>query len=1089
MPGTPELDVFDPERNFVEVEFISGRPIVDGELNEAQQIRRYFTENFAKSIFGSGPIGDGFKVLESVNNNEFIVQNGVYYYKGTRLEFHEPLVVTGLATPLVIETYLVYVDFHEEQVDALTYPDIIAPSVGAETAVRRKITASVGIAINSTVPAPAPGHTRFRIATIIRPIGDPSITTAMIDDERYIVRETYVKVGAEIRETGGLTADLGPYEARIHDERYQEPVITNLVFPDSTTTYLYIDSVGVLQTASSLPVDPYPLALYRVVTDATDIIEIQDLRIFSSEYQNFANALKRSLDPTAASQTPTQDFSDAWLKDHNFDGTHKPGATVVGDIGQKDVIDLRPEESTPADYTIYVNPGTFPRSNGEGTNYWAGGQTETFDLPSAPNRRIDLVGFTDDNRLVIIRGTFESPNPKVDPYPDDIVVVAEVELRWDDVSIQNSRIRDVRPWINSFRGATKLTGSRVVYTYGDDSPPDHTLLGFQKTTDGISSEYGYVMPSAGKIIAVTYGLKNLPGTFGYLSLIDMDPNPGLGLRDGDIFILSDGIITVPFELDVGTPATAVITAIDPSLIIEGETFVLHDINNADDYTFVFDKGTYSGPISNIVDISSAVNADDVAIAIQDAISGSFSTKRLFDATSVSKSVNIQTRYSGGDTVAENTDTVLDAGFVLTQFAGGSGNGVSPGRWPVLIATDTEIANNIANAIFTAVNSVGLGFQIIATVNTNIVSFTGPFSSIVISEDVPAGGGTLNAQVANPVSGIRDRDTFIIQTQSGLTTFEFDTNGSVSSGTVPVSLPTPNETVGVVRTAMITAINTVGPGLGIVASPGVGPSQIVITGEYLIVLSEVISVGPSLDPVRVSFNPKGMSGGERIKLRRNGTDLNVFFDIENSSELVGVLNVEKENLRFSQGDGLGFQYQQIPGIEFSPSEDLQTSILVAFDGYPVYGPVLDELRVSFAGPNNRIWDMLTGSYTLSNNSLQVYRNGKLLSEGREYLEISPTRVEFLYVLRDGDHLRFLVPKPNINLDDDTPRLYEQQFPINGQQDFELKKGYFKPGTKQLKVWRNGKLLNVGVEYSELSAIKIRLNGYSAKGGDIFTFRVD
>ena len=462
MAGTPEKDTFDPLKNYVQVEFIEQRAPCDFELNETQDILRYDEEQDKEHVFGTGAIGDSFQILEGINTNEFSIRKGTFYWRGQALRVHEDVLVSGLATPPANSTYTVYCDFYQEQIDSTVDPDIISPSIGAETAVRQKRTVEFGYVIDAPVPSPAAGTTRFQIGQIQRLAGNPNITAAMIQDHRQEQRATYVRSGGRHYVSSGLDFVLREVLTRVGGTYFT--VLDSLItMPASSALYFWVDDTGALQNGIVLPAEGFYCPLVYVATDATDITALIDWRMFASPYQVVE-------DDIGEARGPFDDFSDAWSVGHNPDGTHKPAATVAGDIYKSDIYDFKVIETTPNTLSVYVNPGLDVRVDGYGPVEWAGGVVGPL-VPPATDKRIDLIVLTNDGSVLVEQSTIVSDPPAVPPYPQDKQVLAYVEIHAGDVTLDQSRITDAREWLNSKNGLSLTKGSRHVFPFSSAFQP------------------------------------------------------------------------------------------------------------------------------------------------------------------------------------------------------------------------------------------------------------------------------------------------------------------------------------------------------------------------------------------------------------------------------------------------------------------------------------------------------------------------------------------------------------------------------------------------------------------------------------------
>lgn len=140
-----------------------------------------------------------------------------------------------------------------------------------------------------------------------------------------------------------------------------------------------------------------------------------------------------------------------------------------------------------------------------------------------------------------------------------------------------------------------------------------------------------------------------------------------------------------FEFPEGDPAVGSVVAIPPGDLADGETFTLDDGVNAPT-TFEFDippNGVFGANI--VVDISAAVTALDVANAIVAAINGSVGLDlTASNGAGTLTTVTITNAENGAfGNVTTWTDSVADAGFVVTQPTGGVDSDlfttINPGR--------------------------------------------------------------------------------------------------------------------------------------------------------------------------------------------------------------------------------------------------------------------------------------------------------------------------------------------------------------------------------------------------------------------------
>jgi hypothetical protein len=120
-------------------------------------------------------------------------------------------------------------------------------------------------------------------------------------------------------------------------------------------------------------------------------------------------------------------------------------------------------------------------------------------------------------------------------------------------------------------------------------------------------------------------------------------------------------------------ATGSIQAVVPGSLLDNETFVLDDgVNPAITFEFQVTGGFVpTGGAVEVVDVTAAVTADDVALAIANAINGSTGTLDITAADPTGGSlVSLTNDTPGSAGNVAITETVTDAGFVVTGMAGG-----------------------------------------------------------------------------------------------------------------------------------------------------------------------------------------------------------------------------------------------------------------------------------------------------------------------------------------------------------------------------------------------------------------------------------
>ena len=126
----------------------------------------------------------------------------------------------------------------------------------------------------------------------------------------------------------------------------------------------------------------------------------------------------------------------------------------------------------------------------------------------------------------------------------------------------------------------------------------------------------------------------------------------------DIFILKTDLVDF---------ATATLTAVAAASILNNEGFTLVDtLGNSVVFKFSKDGGAVTGQTVTVA-ITTGMSADQIAAAIN----ASVTAYATFRSTVLLNVVSIVQAISGEDGNADNSDTVINVGFSITSFVGGS----------------------------------------------------------------------------------------------------------------------------------------------------------------------------------------------------------------------------------------------------------------------------------------------------------------------------------------------------------------------------------------------------------------------------------
>ena len=92
--------MYDETKEFQQLIFQQGKPLVDAEFNDAQQISYHLLRRFIQKIIGDGSPDQGFKIEGVGSNNNFIIRGG-----GGTIETAGRLVVGGFQCILLTDRY------------------------------------------------------------------------------------------------------------------------------------------------------------------------------------------------------------------------------------------------------------------------------------------------------------------------------------------------------------------------------------------------------------------------------------------------------------------------------------------------------------------------------------------------------------------------------------------------------------------------------------------------------------------------------------------------------------------------------------------------------------------------------------------------------------------------------------------------------------------------------------------------------------------------------------------------------------------------------------------------------------------------
>ncbi len=196
-PGTRLADAVN--KHYVAVRMQQGVPILDADWNEMEDLRRFEFESVGARFIGSGvPSGsDGFRVMETAEDNDFIIRRGMILVKGKKVINEEDNIrystqpnqelAADLTQPASDTSYVVYLDTWEREAGAGEDEELIDSRIGIETCLRLKREWVVQVAEGGgagDIPAGAAGHAYYPLALLRREGGNARIHFEMMTDLR-----------------------------------------------------------------------------------------------------------------------------------------------------------------------------------------------------------------------------------------------------------------------------------------------------------------------------------------------------------------------------------------------------------------------------------------------------------------------------------------------------------------------------------------------------------------------------------------------------------------------------------------------------------------------------------------------------------------------------------------------------------------------------------------------------------------------------------------------------------------------------------------------------------------------------------------
>jgi hypothetical protein len=182
------------KKNYVGVYIEQGVPVLDRDLNLLQDIISTTVRNLISRFIGDGvAIGSsGFAIQAIPATNDFriaagsLLVNGIEVINGADINYSGQAGVPPLTTPVTNRLDTVYLDISMTEVTGAQDPELLnSGDVGLQTSVRQRVAWVVRVVENSVgLPTPAPGHSHFLLARLVRSGGVGAITAFTIVDLR-----------------------------------------------------------------------------------------------------------------------------------------------------------------------------------------------------------------------------------------------------------------------------------------------------------------------------------------------------------------------------------------------------------------------------------------------------------------------------------------------------------------------------------------------------------------------------------------------------------------------------------------------------------------------------------------------------------------------------------------------------------------------------------------------------------------------------------------------------------------------------------------------------------------------------------------
>ncbi|MBZ4649168.1 DUF6519 domain-containing protein [Thermosipho sp. (in: thermotogales)] len=234
--GIPDIsrDSFDETKDYIKVIQEQGRPFVDYDYNELQDILRYLLKMSVQFIVGINVFdADGFKVVGTGLSNDFTVKSGKALINGlfcfNRSDKLASELGITLTTPTADRTDYVYLDIWQEFIDSTQDTSIKHPNLPIETSQRLKLRKDIKIIEGGTVPTAPQDHIYVTLAQINRKANVSTINSTDIID----LREVFTSYSSH-----KYSNPIDHPDGSVTDSKIGSRTITDTIQPTSDTAQL-----------------------------------------------------------------------------------------------------------------------------------------------------------------------------------------------------------------------------------------------------------------------------------------------------------------------------------------------------------------------------------------------------------------------------------------------------------------------------------------------------------------------------------------------------------------------------------------------------------------------------------------------------------------------------------------------------------------------------------------------------------------------------------------------------------------------------------------------------------------------------------